>query len=491
MVSKWKTLLLSILLLLVGLILVSCQAFKTKGPVSQNSQLQTEDAEDDEETALSAGQKIIREKHNLSGMVLDVTGHMIAMQDPLNHTLWTVYQSGIVPPDIKPGKSATVQGQFQNGLFVAKKIRVTGGTAWPPAVNDARHTKRIDHIIFLIQENHSFDNYFGTFSGANGLSQGIKIPLAPGLPGKVSPFHFTFALSHDLNHSWETAHQAYNNGKMDGFIAAERSLDCMGYYDGTDIPNYWAYAKRFTLCDNFYSSLMGPSLPNHLYTVAAQSGGETRNRIKPPAGGYDFETLAQLLENSKVSWKYYDGRRDPHVFWLWNPLPGFTSFRKNRRLMDHLVANTEYFQDLRSGKLPLVSWIVPNVMESEHPPLNIQLGMWYTTSVINALMKSSYWQNTLLVLVWDDYGGFYDHVPPPDVDRYGYGFRVPAIVMSPYAKQGVVDHTVFDFTSVLRTIEKRFHLRPLTTRDAKANDLYDCLDFRQQPAAPFLIEKPY
>jgi phospholipase C len=235
---------------------------------------------------------------------------------------------------------------------------------------------------------------------------------------------------------------------------------------------------------------MGPSLPNHLYAVAAQSGGDTRNRLAPPDDGYNFATLAELLENAAVSWKYYDGRINPRSFWLWNPLPGFKAFRRSRRLMAHLVTNDEYFRDLRRGTLPAVAWIVPNPLESEYPPTGIQLGMWYTTAFINSLMKSTYWQDTLLVLAWDDYGGFFDHVPPPQVDRYGYGPRVPAILISPYARAGYVDHTRYDFTSVLRTIENRFDLPPLTSRDAEANDLSGGLDLTQAPLPPALITGP-
>ncbi|HEX3044723.1 MAG TPA: alkaline phosphatase family protein [Bacillota bacterium] len=457
------------------------------------SQMATEEVEKEEEEKANPANLMVQEllggKDNVQGTVVDVTGNLVAVREPINPTIWTVKISGQLPPGIEPGKTVTVCGKFMNGFIQAKSIQVIGGKTWPVTKVIAEPAMQIEHILFLIQENHSFDNYFGTFPGADGLSPGIKLPLYLGGPGVVAPFHFSFDLSHDLNHSWETAHAAYNGGKMDGFIYAERSLDTMGYYDESDLPNYWAYARRFTLCDHFFSSLMGPSLPNHLYTIAAQSGGEIRNRVKPPQGGYDFKTMAELLEASKISWKYYDGKANPRSFWLWNPLPGFKAFMKNGRLMSHLVSNLEYFKDIRNGSLPAVAWIVPNVRESEHPPVNIQLGMWYVTAFVNALMKSPYWRNTLLVVLWDDYGGFYDHATPAQVDQYGYGPRVPAIIISPYAKAGYIDHTRYDFTSVLRTIENRFHLPPLTTRDARATDLSNSLDLSQEPADSFLITR--
>jgi phospholipase C len=461
--------------------------------VSNASEIATETEEEEEEEQANPANlmvdKLMVGKNNIRGTVVDVTNHLVVIRGTGDATLWTIVIPGQISPDIAPGKIITVNGEFNKGRIMAKTVKVTGGRSWPTVKIVSEPTNRIEHILFLIQENHSFDNYFGTFPTADGFKLGMKMPLYSGGPGEIAPFHFSFALGHDLNHSWKTAHDAYHNGRMDGFITAEHSLDTMGYYDGSDLPNYWAYAHQFTLCDRFFSSLMGPSLPNHLYTIAAQSGGEIRNRVLPPKGGYDYKTMADLLENSRITWKYYDGKANPHRFWLWNPLPGFKTFQNNPRLMSHLVSNIEYFKDLRNGSLPAVAWIVPNIRESEHPPVNLQLGMWYTTAFVNALMKSPYWKNTLLVITWDDYGGFYDHVPPAQVDYYGYGLRVPTIVISPFAKPGYVDHSRYDFTSVLRTIENRFNLKPMTSRDANANDLSDSLDFNQTPNEPFMISE--
>jgi phospholipase C len=423
------------------------------------------------------------------GTVLDVTGNLVAIQREIHHTILLAYVNENLPAELVPGIEVDVSGKFKNGLIYADEITVIGGTPWPAPTTPPQPSGQIDHIIFLIQENHSFDNYFGTYPEADGFPAGIKVPLEPGGTPVVAPFHFTDKLNHDLPHDWDTAHNAIDGGKNDGWIAAEKSKDTMGYYDRTDIPNYWAYADHFTLCDNFFSSLAGPTLPNHLYTVAAQSG-KVINNVGPPPGGFEFSTMADLLESSNLPWKYYEGSSYSKSFYWWNPLPGFKAFRNNQDLMSHLVPNIEYFRDLRDGTLPSVAWVVPNWQESEHPIANIQLGMWYVTTFVNALMKSPYWNNTVLVITWDDYGGFYDHVPPPQVDYYGYGPRVPALVISPYGVAGFIDKTQYDFTSVLRFIEDRFNLQPLTSRDRKANSLKQSLYLSQNPLAPFLINAP-
>jgi phospholipase C len=421
----------------------------------------------------------------ITGTVLDITGSLVAVREATKNTIHTVSLSTPLPSDLAPGKTVAVQGQLQQGLFVASSLRVTGGTAWPAATTPAQTPGRIDHIIFLVQENHTFDSYFGTYPGAEGLPQGLKVPMKPGAAATVAPFHRTTPLTHDMSHAFQVCRDAMDGGKMDQFIPAEKSVDTMGYYDGTDIPNHWAYAQHFTLCDHFFSSLAGPSLPNHLYMVAAQSGGVVDNLKNPPTGGFNFPTMAELLGAHQVGWKYYIGM-DPQAFHLWNPLAGFKSFMSSQELRSHLVSSDQYFRDLRDGTLPAVAWIVPNFDESEHPPADIQVGMWYVTDLVNALMKSPYW-NTALVITWDDYGGFYDHVAPPQVDQYGLGPRVPALIVSPYAHAGFVDHTPYEFCSVLHFIEDQFKLPPLTARDHQANDLGMTLDPAQRPLAPFLI----
>lgn len=225
--------------------------------------------------------------------------------------------------------------------------------------------------------------------------------------------------------------------------------------------------------------------------------------------GFPFASIVKQFESQSVPGKYYvetspmppgssevNARLarlaypDPKDFTLWNPLPGFKAIREDESHMNRLVALNEYFEDLLKGTLPQVSWIIPDFQDSEHPPEPLDQGMWYVTKVVNALMQSSYWRSSVIFLTWDDYGGFYDHVPPPVVDAYGYGPRVPMLVISPYARANYVSHFTCDFTSVLKFIEVRWSLLHLTARDHRANDMEDCFDFNQAPLAPYVTPIP-
>lgn len=380
----------------------------------------------------------------------------------------------------------------------------------------AAGSEKIEHVVWIIQENHSFDNYFGTYSGGDGIPPSTCLPQKPGSNDCVKPFHMPPGQPLlDLEHNWENAHAAYNHGQMDGFVWAEGSSYTMGYYDDRDIPNYWNYARHFTLCDRFFSSIMTGSSPNHVFTVAAQSGGEINNigsfdQLKAELDlpeGFDFASIVTRFQGQKISWRYYVETRsapagtqtnilsrlaypDPKDFTLWNPLPGFKAIRENPAAMAHLVSLDEYFQDLKSGNLPQVSWIIPDYQDSEHPPEPLAQGMWYVTKIINSLMESALWKSSAVFLTWDDYGGFYDHVPPPEVDAYGYGPRVPMLVISPYAKTDYVSHYDYDFTSVLSFIEQRWNLEHLTARDHRANGMTDCFDFQRSPAPALIVPVP-
>lgn len=413
----------------------------------------------------------------------------------------------------QPTLIATVPLLILTFFAASSSLAQTVPTAMPPAGID-----KIHHLIWIIQENHSFDNYFGTFPGADTIPPGTCLPEMPGSRRCVKPFHYSSANLPicDIPHVWEVAHAAYDNGRMDGFVWAEGTPLTMGYYDQRDIPNYWAYARHYTLCDRYFSSFMGPSLQNHLYTVAAQDGGlthmphtlkEVEKDLDDP-DGFSFASMVDLFNKTHLDWKYYNETKplplgvsrdagindqfypDPKRFWIWNPLPGFKAVRDNPADMARLVDLKQYFTDLKHGTLPQVAWIVPDTEDSEHPPEPVAQGMWHVTRVINALMQSAYWKDSVIILTWDDYGGFYDHVEPPDVDAYGYGPRVPTIVLSPYAKPGFISHQTYDFTSVLKFIEERWGLTHLTARDHYALDMRDCFDFGQEPNPPLVIPVP-
>jgi phospholipase C len=376
--------------------------------------------------------------------------------------------------------------------------------------------QKINHVIWIIQENRTLDNYFGTYPGADGIPPGTCLPVLPGSSDCIKPFHMPKGQpAYDLAHDWDTIHAAYDHGKMDGFVWAEGTSLTMGYLEEQDIPNYWSYARHFTLCDRFFSSQMGYSLPNHVYTVAGQSGGlivnvpnvkELEDVMDDPEG-FSFAAIVQLMSKTNVPWKYYvesqpvpkgvpmhlseTGARlafpDPKQFNLWNPLPGFKKIRDDPAEMAHLVDLKEYFDDLQNGTLPAVSWIIPDYQDSEHPIALPADGMWYVTKLVNALMQSRYWGDSVIFLTWDDYGGFYDHVPPPEIDAYGLGPRVPMLVISPYARPNYVAHYVYEFCSVLKFIEERWGLHHLTARDHWANDMRECFDFAQPPNPPLTI----
>ena len=399
--------------------------------------------------------------------------------------------------------------------IIAAQAQVT----LPPPRHDApAGIEKIHHIIWIIQENRTFDNYFGTYPGADGIPPETCLPVLPGSTRCVEPFHMSDGPLCDMSHDWNAAHAAWDNGRMDGFVWAEGSNYTMGYLDGRDIPNYWDYARHYVLADRFFSSLTGASLPNHVYTVAAQSGGLITNvcsadhdidelkTVMDDDDGFSFGSIVKPLAANDISWKYYvetraplpGGKNDPchvfapepHQFGLWNPLPGFEAVRDNPALMSHLVDLKEFESDLKRGALPTVSWIVPDFQDSEHIPAPAAQGMWYVTRLVNAVMQSRYWGDTAIFITWDDYGGFYDHVPPPQTDAYGYGPRVPLLIISPFAKRGYVTHQQADLTGMLRFVEERFNLPYLTARDHYTGDLSDAFDFDQSPNPPLIIPVP-
>ncbi len=364
----------------------------------------------------------------------------------------------------------------------------------------------IRHFIVLMQENHTFDNYFGTYPGADGIPPDTCMPLDPTDPASdcIEPFHIGSLPIEDLDHSSVTFRRQYNGGRMDGFIWALRLRNhdgriAMGYYDGRDLPYYWNLASEYVLFDRFFSSAHGGSVWNHMYWIAGVPGGE-KNSI--PADGFpnDIVTIFDRLEEAGVTWKFYIQNYDPSITYrtrtdiagpraaqvVWCPLLAIPRYLDDPNLFGHIVPLDEYFTDLQNGTLPEVAYIVPSGA-SEHPPGSIQAGQRFVRSLIQALMRSSYWNQSAFMVTYDDWGGWYDHVPPPQVDEYGYGFRVPAFLVSPYAKRGFIDSTTYDFTSILKFIEENWDLEPLATRDAAATSIMNAFDFESPPRSPTFI----
>jgi len=362
----------------------------------------------------------------------------------------------------------------------------------------------IQHFVVLMQENHTFDNYFGTYPGANGIPAGTCMPVNPTDKKStdcVEPFHIGDRPIDDLDHSLSTFQMQYNDGKMDGFVYAlnqrnQNGAMTMGYYDGSDLPYYWNLADEYVLFDHFFSSDHGGSFGNHMYWASAHPGGS-----EAAANGYaDIPTIFDRLEASGVSWKFYVQNYDPQINYrtlsqisgnrasqvIWVPLLNMGRFLDDPKLSSHIVDLNEYFVDLEKGTLPAVAYIAPSGA-SEHPPGSIRSGQKFVKSLIQALMRSEAWDSSAFLLLYDDWGGWYDHITPPQVDENGYGMRVPGLLVSPYARQGSIDHTVLDFTSVLKFIEENWNLKPLATRDAKARSFMSAFDFSMSPRAPIFI----
>jgi phospholipase C len=333
----------------------------------------------------------------------------------------------------------------------------------------------VQHIVVVLQENHTFDNYFGTYPGADGtLGKNLRLPTTPGGVPAVGPIHSATLTPNDLNHNWSSAHADYDSGRMDGFVHSEGSPTTMAFFDRSDLPRYWTLADQYVLCDRYFTSVMSESAPNHLYLVAGTAGGLKDDRV--PAV-LPFPPIFAPLDSRGISWNVY----------------GFTKWYESFQYVQQTAATRGHFRpaaafasDLAEGTLADVSWIVGAAGGDEHPPRNVQVGAnGVADGVINALGRSPYWPSLAVFVTWDDYGGFYDHVPPAQVDAFGYGFRVPCLVISPYARSGFIDHTVNDHTSILKFIETRYGLAPLSSRDAQANDLSEAFDFAASPR-PFV-----
>ena len=422
---------------------------------------------------------------------------------------------------------------------------------------------KIKHIVMIMQENRSFDSYFGTYPGADGIPMDRGEPLVcvpdPKTGVCVEPFHET----HDRNvggpHDHLNAVHDINHRLMDGFVWQERQaihhgcgnvnspscvalgnrMDVMGYHDAREIPNYWAYARNFVLQDHMFQPDTSWSLPAHLFAVSEWSARCSRqgdplscvNAIQSPHSppgqpqsdghrpNYAWTDLTYLLHKHHVSWRYYvfkggepdcandgaivckPGRQNAKTPGIWNPLPWFTTVQKNHQLRN-IVSVDHFYWAAKHGKLPAVSWVIPNDKVSEHPPALVSKGQAWVTGLVNAIMRGPNWKSTAIFLTWDDWGGFYDHVPPPIVDRNGYGLRVPAIVISPYARKGFIDHQTLSFDAYMKFIEDDFlggqrldptsdgrpDSRPTVREDVPIlGNLVRDFDFRQKPREPFIL----
>lgn len=391
---------------------------------------------------------------------------------------------------------------------------------------------KIRHVVFIVKENRTFDHMFGRFPGAEGARSGYTCK------GKKVRLQRAAPNENGADHSFVAGLTAVNGGKMNCFDAIRGGSIDRSYnqYLEDDIPNYWRYAERFTLADRFFSSVYGPTGVEHLWTLAAQSDRfvdhqrpgqfgtgarrencddreervwsfkeltpeeedlayelEERPAIEELVRRFweerwpciDIETLPDRLEDAGLSWRYYDGG-NPYV-----QIMRMIKHIRTTGMWENVVPESQFVADARVGDLPAMSWVIPPYDLSDHPrgTRSICDGENWTVRTINAVMESPQWPNSAIVLTWDDFGGFYDHVPPPHVDLYGFGPRVPAIIISPWARAGHIDSRTYEFASVLKFAERIYDLPHLHRRDARANDMLSAFDFEQEPNPPLVLKE--
>lgn len=390
-----------------------------------------------------------------------------------------------------------------------------------PTTNAALPTARdkIKHVVIIMQENRSFDHYFGTFPGADGIpmKDGTPAVCLPAPDGSCArPYHDTNDVNGGGPHAAQDAIADINGGKMDGFLqqvdrvkktckrgskvewCIKPEPDVLGYHDDHEIPNYWAYAKNYVLQDHMFEPNASWTLPSHLFLVSewsarcavaghpmsctselqdpalppdAQGINGAHGTIPPP--DYAWTDLTFLLHGRNVEWGYFvapgkepdcedahevpcvQNPQSPATPGILNPLAWFDTVTQDGQ-RDHIRDITDFTKAARAGTLPAVSWVLPHAGVSEHPPASVGNGQDYVTNLINTIMSGPDWPSTAIFLAWDDWGGFYDHVMPPHVDELGYGLRVPGIVISPYAKQSYIDHQTLSFDAYAKLIEDLF-----------------------------------
>lgn len=391
--------------------------------------------------------------------------------------------------------------------------------------HSSRGVESINHIIFMAQENRSFDVYFGKlndYRAANGLPTDVdglpadaSNPAPDGTP--IPAFHLKTMCIENTSASWGASHIDFNSldpgsdtPRMDGFaIAAAGSANfaglsdtqgirAMGYYDGNDLVYHHFLASQFGTSDRWFAAAPVETQPNRLYMMAATSAGHAHT---PPAPLTGVKTIFDLLEAKGISWKVYISSSISGT-----TLNFFQPFASQHQ--DNIVTMDQYYTDLQNNTLPAVAFIEPGFAESvdEHPGIgtHIQAGVAFTEKIINALMTSGSWKDSVFILTFDEHGGLYDHVPSPtnvpnpdgikpmdlftdgteppgDFNRYG--FRVPLIVVSPFSKPHYVSHNFTDFTAWLKLVETRFGLPNLNKRDAAAIDMTEFFDFDRVPWA--------
>ena len=383
------------------------------------------------------------------------------------------------------------------------------------------------HIIVMIQENRSFDNFFATYGhGAEGAASGQMIDPAT---GKLETVQLTMhsILGRDIGHTWHIYKEEYDNGKMDGFGfngwggwggGPPIGAYSYQYVDPSQIAPYWSMAEQYVLADHFFETQSSGSFIGHQDLIAAgtplspyeslvnyptnepwgcDAPSKTKTSIltnqdvvrkhRGPFPCMGYSTLRDLLDAKGISWKYYAPPLRSHAGFLWSAFDAIKAVRYSREWQANVVhPNTAVFDDIRNGKLPQFAWVLPDHLDSDHPGTFTDTGPSWIASVVNAVGRSKYWDSTAILVTWDDWGGWYDHVKPPHRDYQGLGFRVPLLAISAYAKRGYVAHNVYEFGSILRFAEDNWDLGTLHHTDARAPDFIDDFFSFSQPPRRFV-----
>jgi phospholipase C len=381
----------------------------------------------------------------------------------------------------------------------------------------------IKHIVIIMQENHAFDNMFGTFPGLPaGFSENLSVCMPNPGGACIKPWNANSQLAtiqgRDIPHTRSAALKAYDGGAMDGFVKDMPSTAKnygMAYYTGSVIPYYWDYASYFTFNYNFFSSSMSYSLPNHLFAVAAQAGSYASTCLTVCETTYNltFPQIGESLTNAGIPWGYYQynwndaidcpstpytrtfinahGHTGGGFDGLWSGLADFTQVQNQPTECKSLLNLSDLKNAINSGNLPAVSWVEPEPTVSDHPGQStFAAGQHYVSSLINLIEHSSEWSSTVIYLTWDDWGGYYDGVVPTQIDTAGDGFRVPLIAISPYSTGKMVGGpSQEDFSAFLSTIEYNWGLAPLggNARDGSESNLFYMLNFNQTPLKPLVL----
>ncbi len=427
-----------------------------------------------------------------------------------------MYPARLTRRELLSRSAAAAAGLFLSSCFGAKvstspRPRPSFGSS--PGSHETRWP--IDRIVYLMLENRSFDNLFGRFPGAEGTRVGVR--LGQEVPLIRCPEWLPGDLAHDTS-SWQAS---FNDGRMDGFAIGDFGpYFAYSQFAPQDVPNYYAWAKEFVLCDNFFASVAGPSYPNHLFFIAGQAGGavdnpenirtkrlndgrafkswgcdafgddvfvnvaDARGNVTRHSTCFNFETVGQQLSERDIDWAYYSA--DPYqAGYIWQAYSSIRDVFNDEELWDeHIWPVDDLLRDIEAEALPSVTWVTPRFQLSDHPPFSTKHAHNWVTDIVNGIMRSSMWESVAIFITWDEWGGLYDHVPPPRVDHVELGFRVPMLVISPFARRGYIDDAFGEFSAPLRFIADNWDLPYLTGRIRRSHAFEHAFDFSRNPRPP-------